>query len=199
MTQFPQPRHASSSVSNIEVSVGQGACPDKLLFEGLLSFHLWNDGRLLDGDGSHRAGLLASPAVDAGIFAMGDLLDDLARPPFLIEEGVGGTGVNAGSAGLADFVVSEEIPLKRLLKSYGSDGADRGAPTAVDAAIQINHGLAAHLKAAVARKISIFYLDAAFGADLDTQATVNAFLVYGSGLHGHMQVRVVHLRSCRPS
>jgi len=128
---------------------------------------------------------------------VGDLLHHLSRAGLPIEEGIGGTGMNAGPAGLADLVVPGELPGKGLAEGYGPHRADGGAPAAVDAAVQIYERFALHLQAAVIRQMAILHFYAGLGADGSTQPAMNAIITDGGLLNSNAEVRLVHLRLAR--
>jgi hypothetical protein len=113
---------------------------------------------------------------------VGHLLYDLSGLPFLVKEGIGWAGVNAGQAGLADLFVSGELAGKGLLEGDSLRGADLGAPTAMHAPVEVDDGLSFQPQAAVFRQLSVFYLDAGLRADINTQAAVHASIVYSRGL-----------------
>jgi hypothetical protein len=86
---------------------------------------------------------------------VGHLLYHLRSFSFSIEESIGRTGVNAGSASLTDVIVPEELAGERLLVCYGSDRADLSAPATVHAPALVDDGLSFHSQAAVFRQLPI--------------------------------------------
>ena len=110
--------------------------------------------------GPHRTGLGTSPAIDAGIFSVGYLFYDLARPPFAVEERIGWAGVNAGPAGLAYVVVPVEFASKWFFKRDCTNRTDLSAPATVHTSVQVDERLTFELEAAVLGQPSIFQLNA---------------------------------------
>jgi len=156
------------SNTDVELECGSGVIPFTYLKGNPISAVQWAIGleMLLHNYRGHRAGLGTGSTVDAGIYSVGHLLDDLTLLPIAVEEGVGWTDIDACPAGLADLIVPGKFSGKGFLKRNGIFRTDGGTPATVNASIEIYQGLSLKSQAAISGEPPILELDAAPWADL---------------------------------